>query len=74
MKNIIILTTCYLLTSCSNMSRPNKKFISKLQDNFDVVYGINADTYICIDSTGGVYDISLSLYEGSVLSKIKINK
>lgn len=74
MKNKIILIALSFLASCSNISRPNKEFISGLQNNYDVVYGIDADTYICIDSTGGVYDVSLSIYKGSVLSKIKINK
>ncbi len=72
MKKIIITITSVLLFGCSTV--PKKEYISKLQNNFDIVYGIDADTYVCIDSIGDVYDVDVSFTDGDILSKIKINK
>jgi hypothetical protein len=67
MKKLIVLLL--VLTSCGTLPSVDKQ---NLQKQYKTVYDIRTWQYICIDSTGGVYDVRVE-QDGTVYAKIKIN-
>jgi uncharacterized protein YceK len=66
-KIIIVAITLLALTSCTSI----QVHTQALQQDYDIVYIIENNRYICIDSSKKVYDIILS-NNGEVLSKVEI--
>jgi starvation-inducible outer membrane lipoprotein len=67
MKKLIVLLL--MLTSCGTLPSVDKQ---NLQKQYKTVYDIRNWQYICIDSTGAVYDVRVE-QDGTVYAKIKIN-
>ena len=74
---IVNLLSLTLLVSCGTTTAQDREI---LQKQFKTVYplslngnGGNTIRYICIDSLGNTYDVTVN-YDGSIDSKVKVNE
>lgn len=69
MKKIIITIASISLFGCTTTT--TQEDIERLQNKFNLVYSIDSNNHICIDSTKTVYHVTVDKL-GGIKSKVKV--